>query len=419
MFFNVLDINTSGSTPTATSTGIAYDTIYDRNGTIVTKASQINGGLTTTAGFNRFCSANFIKANTFGKGTGFKKDLFLIGEESGEATVQAFDPSTKTLYGLADLGYGGWENATVLNTGNKNKVAVLLGDDFADAPIYMYVGTQKNKGTVLEQNGLIGGKMYVWAADSGSTSSASLAEKTTTSGTWKEILVKDATKAGQTGYDALGYKKSATLRAEAKALGAFLGYRIEDVDANPLNGAQAAFNTTGGQTNGTSGKNDYYGSTWTIETKFKNGDPITGQLKHVYDGDATGKGKNGIRSQDNLAWSADGNLYINEDRATEATAGDFGTQEASIWKLDPITSTATRVAQVNRSGYLPTGVTDTPSSDPIGDWETSGIIDVSELFGKTAGSTFFTTVQAHGTTGGAITSQTLVEGGTIELLTLK
>lgn len=407
------------------SIGLAYDTIFDRKGAIVTNGTQINGGTPGSLGFNRYCSANLIEANTFGKGKGFSDSIFLIGEESGNfATMQAFDPATKSIHAVPDLGYGGWESGTILNTGSKEKVAILLGDDNSAAPIYLYVGTKKpDSKNLLSRNGLRGGQMYVWCAGSGASSSSSLAAGSLTAGTWKPLNVRDATKAGQSGYDADGYKYAATLRTEAKSLSAFTGWRIEDVDFNPSNPRQAVFNTTGGQSTGSGtssvGTGDYYGSTWIIDVTFnKDGKPTGGTLKHAYDGDAAANKQNGIRSQDNVAWSANKFIYINEDRAIEAGAdggnADWGSQEGSIWKLDPLTGGATRVAQINRTGGLPSGVTDGNTQN--GGWETSGIIDVSRFFGHAAGTDFFTTVQAHGTTGGAITSQTLAEGGTIELL---
>lgn len=419
---NYLEINNDK----VVSSGLAFDTIYDRRGQVVTNGSQINGGTPGSNGFNRFCSANLIKANSFGTGKGFDRDLFLIGEESGNyATMQIFDPSTKSIHAAPSLGYGGWESATLLDTRSKDKVAILLGDDNATAPIYLYVGKKKSTGKdVLERNGLKGGQMYVWCADSGTSNSATLAAGSSTAGVWKPINVRDTAKANQSGYDAYGYKYASTLRSEAISLNAFTGYRIEDVDVNPNDPSQGVFNTTGGQSTGTGdaavGSGDYYGSTWIIDAKFKDGDPITGKLIHIYDGDASANKQNGIRSQDNLAWLKKGLILINEDRSIEAGADKgaaaWGSQEASIWALDPLTGGATRIAQVNRSGSLPTGVTDTNTT--IGAWETSGIIDVSDLYGHASGTDIYVTVQAHATTGGSITSQNLAEGGTIEHLVL-
>ena len=107
------------------------------------------------------------------------------------------------------------------------------------------------------------------------------------------------------------------------------------------------------------------------------------------------------------------------DAGTEEAGADsgnaaWGSKEGAVWQLDPVTGQATRIAEINRNGGLPAGVTDTNTS--IGGWETSGIIDVSDLYGHVAGTDFFVSVQAHGTTGGTITSQNLVEGGSIEHL---
>lgn len=431
---NFLDINTNNDA--VTGAGIAYDKIYNRLGQLVTSADMLiqeKPGDAQITGFNRFCSANFVAANTFGKGRGARESFFLIGEESGAySTMQVLDPSTGTLYAAPDLGYGGWESGQLLDTGTKNKVAVILGDDNSNAPIYLYVGEKlKGKGenddddddrkgggksknakapNFLERNGLSGGQLYVWVANQGATTSGSLAERSTTSGTWKPINARDASKAGQSGYDAQGYKYADTLRAQAKAMGAFIGYRIEDVDVNPNNPSQAVFNTTGGQVGG-----DYYGSTWTIDTSFdRSGKPTTGSLFHVYDGDAPGHLADGIRSQDNVAWSKDGYLYINEDKSITEAA--FGTQEASVWQLDPLTGDTNRIAQVNRAGTLPAGVTDSLAAN-IGDWETSGIIDVSQFYGHAPGTDFFTTVQAHGTGNGIISTLGLAESGSIVHIT--
>ena len=48
--------------------------------------------------------------------------------------------------------------------------------------------------------------------------------------------------------------------------------------------------------------------------------------------------------------------------------------------------------------------------------ETSGILDVSELFGEPGGSVFVYDVQAHGIEDGPIAEQDLVEGGQLGYL---
>ena len=53
----------------------------------------------------------------------------------------------------------------------------------------------------------------------------------------------------------------------------------------------------------------------------------------------------------------------------------------------------------------------------MGEWDSSGIIEVSDLFGATAGSLFLSTVQAHSLVDGNILGDNyLVEGGQILLI---
>jgi hypothetical protein len=62
------------------------------------------------------------------------------------------------------------------------------------------------------------------------------------------------------------------------------------------------------------------------------------------------------------------------------------------------------------------GQTDSAVTD-IGNWESSGIHDVSSLYGASAGSYFLADVQAHSLTNGNIVGgHYLSEGGQIDLI---
>lgn len=405
---NFLDVNNAGQ---VVGGGIAYDTIYDRNGALVTNEAQVRGPGITTGGLNRFCSANLVEANTFGAGKGAADRLFLLGEEFTNGSMWILDVDKGELWAAPDLGYGGWESAALIDTGRTDKVAYFIGDDGPageGAPLYLYVGTKNPNGNFLERNGLSGGQLYYWKANNAAIRNEDgLAEGATAAGTWVAIDAKDASKAGQAGYDAQGYKLAPTLRTEVFQGGGFMGYRVEDIDTNPLDPSQIAFNTTGGGKNERAG-DDQFGSIWTLDLNFDaSGIPTTAALKHLYDGDVPGKQQAGVRSPDNLAWSADGNLYVNEDRSTP-----FEGTEASIWKVNASSGDAERILVMNRDAALPAGQTDKEAAS-LGAWESSGIIDVSTLYGNKPGTDFFYTVQAHGVTGGAIDSLNLVEGGQI------
>lgn len=64
---------------------------------------------------------------------------------------------------------------------------------------------------------------------------------------------------------------------------------------------------------------------------------------------------------------------------------------------------------------IPEGQTD-PDGTDIGRWESSGIIDVSELFGEDPGELFLFDVQAHSLRDGSIEEGNLVEGGQLAFL---
>lgn len=145
---------------------------------------------------------------------------------------------------------------------------------------------------------------------------------------------------------------------------------------------------------------------------------ITANVKILYNGDDAGAGKFagpdfGLRSPDNLDWASDGFIYLQEDRSVNGFGAVSG-EEASIWKLNPTTGALSRIAKMDRSA-VPAGQTDTAPLE-IGNWESSGILDVSSLFGKAPATFFIGNTQAHSLRGGAITSANLVEGGQVFFL---
>lgn len=428
------------------ASGIAYDAIMDANGNRVSAASQINGG------FNRFCSGSFEAANLFGRNRGFVDAIYLTGEEADEGLFYALDTRTNTLHALAGLGRGGWETAIQVDTGSRNTVGVLLMDDNT-APIYLWVGEKSKAGNAdfLQRNGLAKeqGSLYTWVPANGSIGTAAgtagvpdsadlkaLALGTAAEGRWALVGSGDQV----AGWD------EATLRGNANALGALQLSRLEDASINPRNGRQVVFATTG---NSAFGGADTFGNLITLDLmrSFDRQGLISlsnrSDLAVIYDGDrqivawdalngdgdgAIGSGEQGafgatiIRNPDNLTWSRDGFIYVQEDRSVPS--GFFAQQEASIFKVnarakDPVTGQALseRWLQIDRTA-VPTvyGQSD-PNPADYGNWESSGIIDVSAIYGEAAGSLFLADVQAHNLVNGSIGgSGYLVQGGQLNLI---
>lgn len=395
--------------------GIAYGKIYDRAGAEVTSTAQLDG----RAGLDRLCSAGLFEKNEFGAGRGIADDIFFTGEETSSGpggTEWALDVATGELWAVPDMGRGGWENVTQVDTGTTTHVAFVLGDDTTGAPLYLYVGEKSTdaNATFLERNGLSGGQMYVWKANASGVNSPAEIYSGTRGGTWVEIEVRDVSKAGTAGYDALGYKDDNVLQAEADALGGFSFSRPEDLSTNPNDGTQFVFASTGASVSaGATADNsadstDTWGTVYTMKLDFTNLNAPAGALTVLYNSNTDVN--HVLRNADNLDWADDGYIYVNEDRST-TWAGGANTNDASIVRIDPATGAITRVAEIDRPA-VPAGQTDSNPAD-FGNWESSGVLDVSSLFGEDAGTLFLADVQAHSIN---LAAAGLAEGGQLVFL---
>ncbi len=430
--------------------GLAYDTIINRLGEVVDEASDLE-----FEGLNRLCSAHYIEAHQFGEGRGLEDSLFFTGEETEGGTEFVLDPETNTLSAVPWMGRAAWENVTELDTGTTDKVALLIGDDREAAFSLLYVGEKdaSDSADLLARNGLSNGKLYTWVPDADLADTPTFTDEdgeevdddnapdpsgfngtgNSQSGNWVELDYyrpdlantaidsnDDGSIQDEMGYDELGFATQAQQDQLAIDAGGFQFSRPEDVATNPEDGTQAVLASTG---RGGRFAEDNYGTTYQINTDFgESGEPLTAQFEILYDGDDAGAGQFeasdfGLRSPDNLDWADDGYIYLQEDRAT-AEDEDFGGEsgeEASIWRLDPNSGDLTRVAQIDRFG-VPEGQTD-PEPNDIGNWESSGILDVSDLFGETPGSLLIFDVQAHSLEDGVIGGEdNLVQGGQLAFL---
>ena len=404
-------------TRTIVDAGIAYNTIYDANGNVASDTSFLANDL---AGFSRFCSGSLFEAKQFGHAGGLEDRIFFAGEEDGGffsptgGAEWALDPETGSIWHLPDLGRGAWENVAVIDTGSKHTVAVMLADDTSPfdfdgdgedeaAPLFLYVGEKDRDGDFPARNGLRGGSLYVWVARNGDTSPADFNTAGTRAGSWVEIdnsPTGTPSEDGSTGFDEFGYPTQGTLWLRAKALGAFGFSRPEDIATNPHDGREAVLASTGVDTyvDGV----DTFGTLYTVKTNFRN---MSATVKIAYDGDADPDRQ--LRSPDNLDWADDGYLYVQEDEAEEETLtgeplfgdGAVNPNEAGIVRMTPNGRQVTRIANIDRSVVLDPSTTGTPvdqDAGSAGEWESSGILDVSKLFGERPGTLFLFNVQAHG-----------------------
>lgn len=398
--------------------GLAIARMYDRAGMVVTSTAQLELG-----GLDRTCSSALFEPNLWGTGRGLVDRTYIMGEETSTAfghphggTYWALDTSNGDLWALPDFGRGSWENAALVDTGTTTHVAFLLGDDAQARPLYLYVGEKSTAqgANFVERNGLKGGQLYVWKTTNGNTTPQQFnGTGATRTGTWMAVNARNIANAGTAGHDAQGYKNDTTLGSEASGLGCFLFSRPEDLSTSPTDGSIVAFTSTG---RGSVYPLDNWGDTYILDIDFNaSAVPTAGNIRILYDGDDAGGGQfmspeEGLRCPDNLDWADDGFIYVQEDQANQT--GSFGAAgfETSIWKLNATTGAAVRITQTDRSTVLPLGSTDTNPGD-VGNWESSGIIDVSSLFGEVPGELFLFDLQAHSVNNGLISSKQLYEGG--------
>ncbi|MEZ5988899.1 MAG: PEP-CTERM sorting domain-containing protein [Planctomycetota bacterium] len=457
--------------------GLAYDTVYDRDFLVVTKPSQINEAgdpddprnldPRSTAGFSRFCSSQLSTRGTFG----LVDDVYFTGEETGDpgfhpngGSLWALDVAKGTLWAVPSAGRAAWENTTVVNVG-KGRVGLLIGDDNSPqdrnnplssagtstkpedtiaAPLWLYVGRKNaSKGEIakalpskvappkdsfLDRNGLLVGDLYYFVMEDPKVTDARQfhGHGAWGFGHWKKIEILDEKMAGKPGYDAMGYKDSFTLRVEAKDGGAFQFSRPEDVATMPWsNGRGAVLASTGrGRVFGGADKWGVLYQVYLHDNKRLDRKNST-VIRVAYDGNDKGNGDFGLRSPDNVAWADDHVIYAQEDDAISSSDafyekgvfGETSKEEASIWAVHPTWGAALRIAQIDRSVVVPTGTTDAGIGD-IGNWESSGVLDVSDLFQtRPWEKLMIATVQAHGIRDGVIATEGLGEGGQLFFLT--
>lgn len=404
------------------ASGLAYDTVVDRTGRELEAA--ILDGVDSDA-LRRFCSSVYVPAGRFG----LEDAIYFTGEETGGGQLFALDVASNVLHAVPQAGRAGYENVTLIDTGDQDTIGIVIGDDRQGAPLLLYVGEKKalGDGSFLDRNGLAKGKLYTWVAAGGDSSPEDFGRTgESRSGRFVEIDIQDPGQAGAANRDSMGYADQALQDALSfgseelgvTGVGAFHFSRPEDLAVNPENATQIVLASTG---RGRLYPSDDWGTVYIIDVDVS---ALTADVSIVYSGDDAGNGQFpggpdfGLRSPDNLEWARDGYVYLQEDRSTAiGVFGGASGREASIWQMDPASGQLVRIAEINRDA-VPIGAVDTDPDD-LGDWETSGVIDVTHLFESDA-TTLLVNVQAHSMRGDLIGGENaasdLVQGGQMLLL---
>lgn len=388
-----------GADGTVKSGRRAYDRVY-LNDTLVGPAAEVGNA---TRAFSRFCSGSLA-----GRAQGFDRPIYLTNEEEGTPantfdgkgglSVAIFDGQA---HALTDLGHFAWENTLVQPRTGDRTVIMGMEDGPAEydpakenSQLYMYVGQKKRTAgaTVLERNGLVGGKLYVFAARNARIVSEVNFQEGTIAGKWVEI-------------PGAGAMDQAQLDAASDAAHAFNFARPEDGAFNPRNDDEYFFNATGGA----AGVNEL-GRIYRLDLDKRDATKAATLTVEVNADAVVAEGGDTAISPDNMDVNGS-HMMVQEDGTTESRAVMAAKgRDGSIWRFDLTgrsgidADSATRVVTLSPPGRDGTAV-------GPGIWETSGIIDTGDLFG---GGSWLFDVQAHAPT--AAPGTNTVEDGQLVLL---
>jgi hypothetical protein len=375
--------------------------VYGWNNT--TQAS--NAVASTNVAFNRFCSADLPASTAFfnaATGLGTTARLFMGGEEGGAngwavANV-ASGPNKGNSYILGKFnlstngsgltGLGAWETLCA-NPVPQDKTIVIGNNDggtgIMSNTVAVYVGTKTNTGTEADKAGLTNGTLkFVNVA-----------------GNALEIPVANATTRVTNITSGTAFSLSAAASTTFS--------RPEDGAWDPSNPSRFYFVTTDRLDSVNDGVGTQVGRTRLWRLNFT--DITNPDLGGTIDLVLTGGVGNDANMWDNIAVTNDGKLMLQEDVGGAAHNG-------KIWFYDPITNVMTKIAKHDaaRFGDIANGVAIAAVSPYTNDEETSGIIDISSIFGSNVAGgqrTYLLVDQAHYTTG---ISAANVEGGQMLLM---
>lgn len=375
---------------------VAYDVIVDPAGNEIPPAREGN----STPAFVRLCSGTLAWLDA-----GFDRPIYFFGEENpapgtfdgkGGLAMAIID---RKAYTLPHLGHFQHENTPVRPHPVPETVLILMEDNAGpaiqpyQAQLYMYVGQKDFTAGAhpLARNGLIGGKFYVFVATTPGMHNEAEFQCGTIAGQWVEI----------TGVSGM---TEAQLETASQATGAFGFVKTEDGAWSKHDKNEFFFNSTGDTTSSTTTGN-HLGRTYRLNV---NEDDITGpcNLTILYNADrVVADGGDIALTPDNIDASKDYVMVCEDGTGFSRNVMASKGRDGLIWRYDL------------KNNYAATPVVSvaTPGRDgaPVGPgvWETSGILDAEQLFGR---NSWLFDVQAHPPT--SMPAPNTTEDGQILLL---
>jgi secreted PhoX family phosphatase len=334
----------------------------DTNGSVLGGKLIENG----TGKYNVFCSAYLIE------GHGFTRPVFITNEEVDDGIVIAYDALNGNKTEMPWLGNFSHEN-TILLPGYNDKTVLLGTEDgeYDHSQLYMYVANSPSD--LMHGRGIL----YVLVGDNNITNFRDLKKGQIYNAHFEPLTWNWKTQG------------SSDLENETQLKNGLDFIRLEDLHYDQNNNSIIYVADTGDKEAGENYKNgriySFELSTSSLNTPKSTTTPhYDSNITVMLDGDAGDK----IRNPDNVATSKN-SLMIQEDLNDYNRIMDG--ENAKILRFDLRTHELEPVAMLDQS-Y------DT-SKPKAGEWESSGILDVSSILGE---GNWLTNVQAHTINGGQI-----------------
>lgn len=349
----------------------------------------------------RLCSADLAPQSAYywidpsdGTAYGTQSRIFMTGEESGtegkEFAVFVTGPDAGKAYEFADCGLFAWENNLASPFAQK-KTITIGQDDGQNGQIYVYVGDKQASGTEFQKAGLEDGHLYGIKVDAlVNAVTASLSNETDANAASGRFSMFDE--------GIVGALTGAQLDAQSEANGVTSFQRPEDGSWDPTNPNVYWFVTTASAT----GQSRLYKMTFDDITQPELG----GTIQAVLDSNQLPvNGGVGPRMMDNITVGVDGKIIIQEDIGNNAHLG-------RVFEYDPVTDKLVTLGTHDASRFLSGG-----AQFQTQDEESSGVIDVTDMFGDATHRVYLLDSQSHTAATGP-NAATLVEGGQLQLMTI-
>ena len=222
---------------------MAYDTIINRYGQTITPHKVADATHDDPVGMHRLCSAYLGREGEYG----LKEGIFFTGEETSNGQLFVLDVANEILYAVPAAGRAAYESVALVDAGEPNEIAMLIGDDRRGAPLSLYVGPKSASSTAgfLERNGLARGDLHVWVSDDGRTSPEHWnGTGATAPVNFMRIAHRVGSLAGSPAYGDQGYADQGIEDGFADDVGHFQFSRPEHLSINPDDSSQVILAST-------------------------------------------------------------------------------------------------------------------------------------------------------------------------------